>query len=65
MPNIRTVGFTASKKRLENKLKGLSKQNKIISDVEHNALGLLDLLGTKKKKLTAQNRDDGVKSETN
>ena len=42
-----------------------SKQNKIISDVEHNALGLLDLLGTKKKKLTAQNRDDGVKSEAN
>jgi biopolymer transport protein ExbB/TolQ len=41
------------------------KQNKIISDIERTSLGLLDLLGTKKKRETCREREKGVLHEKN
>lgn len=40
-----------------------SKQNKIIGDVEHNSLGLLDLLGTKKRQTNSIKRESGASNE--
>ena len=40
-----------------------SKQNKIIGDVEHNSLGLLDLLGTKKRQTNSTKRESGASNE--
>ena len=40
-----------------------SKQNKIIGDVEHNSLGLLDLLGTKKRQTNSIKRESGATNE--
>lgn len=40
-----------------------SKQNKIIGDVEHNSLGLLDLLGTKKRQVNPIKRESGADNE--
>jgi len=40
-----------------------TKQNKIIGDMEHNSLGLLDLLGTKKKQTNSIKRENGAGNE--
>ena len=40
-----------------------TKQNKIIGDLEHNSLGLLDLLGTKKKQTNSIKRENGAGNE--
>ncbi len=40
-----------------------TKQNKIIGDMEHNSLGLLDLLGTKKRKTNSIKRESGAGNE--